>query len=248
MSINTLVGRFGGFAGTGAGGKLINITSAPPAVSTPYVVDFETVSEYNMTANTAGSFIVPGVWTFTVIGGSFNTNLEGVGGGGFGGGGSKAGDPAEAGYPGAATTFVGPGLSMTAGAGTGGAGSPGGTGSPGGGGSASGGDTNTPGNPAAGGGPGVAGSSGATVAPSYFTPLGQNGAGQGGDAGQPDSPTGPPAPAGGGGGGGSGAYVSKNETLIAGGTYTFTVGAEGNKPYPTPTSAANPGGVKITVI
>ena len=247
MSINTLVGKFGGFAGTGAGGKLINITSAPPAVSTPYVVDFETVSEYNMTANTAGPSNVPGVWKFTVIGGSFNTNLEGVGGGGFGGAGSKAGDPAEAGYPGAATTFVGPGLSMTAGAGTGGAGSPGGTGGAGGGGTASGGDTNTPGNPAPGGAPGVDGSGGATVAPAYFTPLGQNGAGQGGEAGQPDSPTGPPGPAGGGGGGGSGAYVSKNETLIAGGTYTFTVGAEGNKPYPTPT-VRKPGGVKITVV
>jgi len=263
---NTLMGRFGGFAGSGIS-RRIDITMAPPAVSTPTIVDFDTVSLYNFTANTAGN--APGQWTFSVLGGDIAVSLEAVGGGGAGGFGSNGpGMTLQQGVPGANTTITGPGsLSVSAGgggAGRGGSrygpyGAPPNNGGPGAGGIASGGNTNTDGNAGAGGNqgsiptPGLPGQAGATVAPAYFTPLGQSGRGYGGVGGNPDSSGPHQGNGGGGGGGGSAAYVLKTHTLIGGQTYNIVVGEKGIQPsYPSPAAPAapainQPGGAKITI-
>jgi hypothetical protein len=100
------------------------------------------------------------------------------------------------------------------------------------------------------------GQAGATVAPAYFTPLGQSGSGTGGRGGGPDSAGYSQGPGGGGGGGGSAAYVLKTHTLIGGQTYNIVVGGKGIQPasYPpysagSPTQPATnqPGGAKITI-
>jgi hypothetical protein len=269
---NTLMGRFGGFAGSGT--RQIDITMAPPAVSTPTIVDFNTVSLYRFTANTAGTNDAPGQWTFSVLGSDIAVSLEAVGGGGAGGFGSS-GPPAQLqqGVPGANTTITGPGsLSVSAGgggAGRGGSrygpyGPPPNNGGSGAGGIASGGNTNTDGNAGAGGNQGgnpsptgFPGQAGATVAPAYFTPLGQSGSGSGGRGGGPDNQGGSQGPGGGGGGGGSAAYVLKTHTLIGGQTYNIVVGGKGIQPAagapnysagsPDVPATNQPGGAKITI-
>jgi hypothetical protein len=238
------MGRFGGFAGSGT--RRIDITMAPPAVSTPTIVDFNTVSLYRFTANTAGTNDAPGQWTFSVLGSDIAVSLEAVGGGGAGGFGSS-GPPAQLqqGVPGANTTITGPGsLSVSAGgggAGRGGSrygpyGPPPNNGGSGAGGIASGGNTNTDGNAGAGG------NQGGNPSPTGFPGPDNAGYSQG--------------PGGGGGGGGSAAYVLKTHTLIGGQTYNIVVGGKGIQPgsYPpysagSPTQPATnqPGGAKITI-
>ena len=251
---NTLAGKFGGFGGGGDTSRRINITMAPPAVATPTIIDFDTVSLYRFTANTAGSNDAPGQWTFSVLGADLATTLEAVGGGGQGGGGAQTGGSGQSGAAGTTSTITGPGsLSISAGGGGGGnGGGPGGSGGTGAGGTAGGGDTNTAGNAGAGGAggpnpesPGTGGTAAATVAPSYFNPVGQSGRGSNSGGGGPDWPGGGPGPGGGGGGGGSGAYVLKTHTLQGGQTYNIVVGGKGI--VPSSPQANHPGGAKITI-
>lgn len=241
MSINTLVGRFGGFAGTGSGPSIIDFTSGPLDGTS---IDLSLVSSFDFPVSTH---------EFTSTG-TFGCNVDVVGAGGGGGGAGNGVDtgpfsPGGSGGAGVSSSVAGPNITtVNAGGGTGGSGGqgtdsgggPGGTGS---GGTASGGDTNVSGNfgtggtggPGGDGGPGNPGGNAGSVYPAGTFGSSNGGSGGGGEILNPNSPPNGGNSGGGGGGAGGGSYATKQFTILAGQTYTVQVGSG------TPGSPAGPG-------
>ena len=249
MSINTIVGKFGGFAGRGVAPGTLTITAPTPLGGTSEVDISGTFYDF------ARVLASPTTSTFITYGEPFQATVYLVGGGARG----TDGQPYQGSSPSPApayapnTTISSPVLStITAGGGRGGYGGgnadESGSGDPGGsgiGGTASGGDTNVNGIGAsggAGGPPGPSGTSGGqigTPAPSVIppsSPLFPFASGTGGGSGPGGGPgrSEPPAGGGGGGGGGSGAYAQKTITIQSNVTYTVDVsGGLANSPNPS---------------